>query len=64
VDRDTIHAVYRIDDPKAYVKPWVSTTKVWTRQPFELREELCAPMDELFFNETIRDPAGGIVRQN
>jgi hypothetical protein len=64
VDRDTIHAVYRIDDPKSYVKPWVSTTKVWKRQPFELREELCAPMDELFFNETIRDPAGGIVRQN
>ncbi len=57
VDRDTIGAIYRLEDPAMYTKPWVSTTKVWKRQPYELREELCAPMDELFFNETVRDPA-------
>jgi hypothetical protein len=61
VDRDTLEAVYRIDDPKSYTRPWVSTTKVWKRQAYELREEYCAPMDELEFNELVRDPAAGIV---
>lgn len=60
VDRDTIEAVYRLEDPAMYLKPWVSTTKVWKRQAGELREELCAPMDEIFFNENVRDPAAGI----
>jgi hypothetical protein len=63
VDRDTIEAIYRIDDPAIYTAPWVSTKKIWKRQAGELREELCAPMDEEFFNETIRDPAGGVIRQ-
>lgn len=62
-DRDTIEAVYRIDDPKTYTRPWVSTKKIWKRQPGELREELCAPMDEEFFNETVRDPAAGIIKK-
>jgi hypothetical protein len=62
VGRDTIEAVYRIDDPKSYTRPWVSTTKVWQRQAHELREVFCAPMDESFFNEAVRDPAGGVTR--
>ena len=63
VDRDTIEAIYRIDDPTTYTATWVSTKKIWKRQAGELREELCAPMDEEFFNETIRDPAGGLIKQ-
>jgi hypothetical protein len=61
VGRDTLEAVYRIDDPASYTRPWVSTTKVWKRQAQELREEFCAPMDELQFNELVRDPAAGVV---
>ena len=61
VDRDTLEAVYTINDPTSYTRPWVSTTKTWNRQAHELREIFCAPMDELFFNQTVRDPAGGIV---
>ena len=61
VDRDTLEAVYRVDDPASYTRPWVSTTKLWKRQPYELREEFCAPMDELEFNATVRDPAAGVV---
>jgi hypothetical protein len=38
----------------------VSTTKTWKRQPYELREVFCAPMDELYFNEVVRDPAAGV----
>jgi hypothetical protein len=59
VDRDTLEAVYRIDDPKSYTRPWVSTKKLWRRQPHEIREEFCAPMDELHFNDVVRDPAAG-----
>ena len=61
VDRDTLEAVFRIDDPTSYTRPWVSTTKVWKRQAYELREEFCAPMDETYFNEVVRDPAGGVI---
>ncbi len=61
VDRDTLESVYRIEDPTSYTRPWVSTTKVWQRLAHELREVFCAPMDELYFNEAVRDPAGGIV---
>ena len=61
VGRDTLEAVYRIEDPASYTRPWVSTTKVWKRQAQELREEFCAPMDELQFNELVRDPAAGVV---
>jgi hypothetical protein len=59
--RDTLEAVYRVDDPATYTRPWVSTTKVWRRQAQEMREEFCAPMDELQFNELVRDPAAGVV---
>jgi hypothetical protein len=61
VGRDTLEAVYKIDDPTSYTRPWVSTTKIWKRQAHELREVFCAPMDESFFNETVRDPAGGVI---
>jgi len=61
VGRDTIEAVYRVDDPATYTRPWLSTTKTWERQAHELREIFCAPMDELYFNDAVRDPAGGIV---
>ena len=61
VDRDTLEAVYTVNDPTSYTRPWVSTTKVWTRQAHELREVFCANMDEAYFNEAVRDPAGGVV---
>ena len=62
-DRDTLEAVYRIDDPKTYTRPWISDTHIWKRQAGEIREELCAPMDENFFNENVRNPAAGIIRK-
>ena len=60
VDRDTLEVQYRLDDPKSYTKPWISTVKQFKRQAGEIREELCAPMDEGYFNEHIRNPAGGV----
>jgi len=62
-DRDTLEVVYRIDDPKTYTRPWISDTKTWKRQAGEIREELCAPMDENFFNEKVRDPAAGVIHK-
>jgi len=59
-ERDSLQVVYRLDDPKSYTKPWVSTTKTFKRQNgVEIREEFCAPVEEHSFNERIRDPAGG-----
>jgi hypothetical protein len=59
-DRNTLEVVYRLEDPKSYTKPWISTVKTFERQAgVELREEFCAPVEENSFNERIRDPAGG-----
>jgi hypothetical protein len=56
---DTIEMTFRVDDPKAYKEPWISTTKVYRRQKEgEIFEEICAPMDEALFNDTVRDVAG------
>jgi len=57
---DTIELNMTITDPATYSKPWVSDKIVWRRAPKqELREEVCAPIDEQFFNENLRNPAGG-----
>jgi hypothetical protein len=57
---DTIELNMTITDPATYTKPWVSDKIVWRKAPKqELREEVCAPIDEQFFNENLRNPAGG-----
>jgi hypothetical protein len=59
-ERDALEVVYRLEDPKSYTRPWVSTAKTFKRQNgVELREEFCAPVEENSFNERVRDPAGG-----
>jgi len=59
-DRNALEVVYRLEDPKSYTGPWVSTAKTFKGQDGgELREEFCAPVEESSFNERIRDPAGG-----
>ena len=61
---DTLEVVYRLDDPTSYTKPWISTVKQFKKQPRgEIREQFCAPIDERHFNETVRDPAGGIEKK-
>jgi hypothetical protein len=57
---NTLELNMTITDPATYTKPWVSDKVVWTlRTNQELREEVCAPIDEQFFNENLRNPAGG-----
>lgn len=60
VGPDRLEVVFRLEDPKTYTRPWVSNTKVYERaeDDWEILEEICAPMDEMIFNETVRDPAG------
>lgn len=60
VGLDTLIVSYRLDDLKAYVEPWYSNTKIYRRaEPgTEIFEELCPPMDQLVFHETVRDRAG------
>ena len=60
---DTVELNMTITDPATYTKPWVSDKIIWRRAPKqELREEVCAPIDEQFFNENLRNPAGGKAR--
>jgi hypothetical protein len=58
---DTLELQMTVTDPETYTKPWVSEKVVWRAQPkVELREEICAPIDEEFFNQHQRNPAGGV----
>jgi hypothetical protein len=58
VDHDTIEANMTIIDPKAYTAPWVTGATTWKLSPKQkMREDLCAPEDELKYKEDMRDPA-------
>jgi hypothetical protein len=58
VNHDTIEARMTLTDPKAYTAPWVSEVTTWTLTPKQaMREDLCAPSDELKYKEEMREPA-------
>ena len=59
VDHDTLEMTMKIEDPKAYTKPWVGTEpKVFKLRPkLELMELPCVPEDEQSFLKTVREPA-------
>ena len=59
---DNLELVLTVNDPKTYTKPWVSTKIVWRAVKEDLREEVCAPIDEEFFNEHTRNRAGGVTK--
>ena len=60
---NTLEMNMTVTDPATYTRPWVSDKIVWAQRPNEeLREEVCAPIDEQFFNEKLRNPAGGITK--
>jgi hypothetical protein len=62
LDRDNMEVTMTLEDPKIYKKPWVSDKKTLRLQAnHELREELCAPVDEESFNQRTRNPAGGVA---
>ena len=60
VANDKLELVIKVTDPTFYTKPWVSDPKTYNLQPKgELIEMIFAPLDEIQFNNRIRDPAAG-----
>jgi hypothetical protein len=59
VDHDTLEMTMKIDDPKAYRKPWVGAEpKIFKLRPkLELMELPCVPENEEKFLKTVREPA-------
>jgi hypothetical protein len=58
VDHDTIEATMTLTDPKAYTAPLVSRVTTWKLTPKRtMREDLCAPSDELRYKDEVREPA-------
>ena len=62
VDEDTLELTITVNDPELYSRPWTSDTKTFELQSpdslnGELMEQIFAPIDEIEFNERIRDPA-------
>ena len=50
----------KIDDPKAYTKPWIGLDKfVLKRQPrtFDIREMICVPSEAEEYKKTVAEPA-------
>ena len=64
VDADTLKLMMTLYDPKIYMRPWESETKVLKRNPKSQFEEIfCVPTEEQEFNRRLRDPAGGIIQR-
>jgi len=63
LDRNTLEFTMTIEDPKTYVQPWViiKPVRLTLNPTHELDEIICAPSDEEIFNDTIRNPAGGVT---
>ena len=63
-DFKNLELQFTITDPEVYSKPYVSDMKVHIlnveRSMDEKLETFCVPSEEQLFNETIRDPAGGV----
>jgi hypothetical protein len=58
VDHDTIEARMTLTDPKAYTAPLSSSVTTWKLTPKRtMREDLCAPSDELRYKDEVREPA-------
>lgn len=58
-DQDTLQVSVKVDDPKAYTKPWTVGTTVFKwipEQDFE--EQLCIPSQADLYLQTIARPAG------
>jgi len=59
---DTLEMTLTVNDPDIYSQVWTSDTKIYNLQApdsmnGELMEQIFAPIDEMEFNRTIRDPA-------
>jgi hypothetical protein len=61
VDHDTIEFTMTLNDPKAYLKPWVSdkSTLTLADSKTSMREDICVPSVEAKYKEEVRNPAGG-----
>jgi hypothetical protein len=75
VSYDSLELNMTIIDPKIYTQPWHSEKKIFKYFPkesfkatgdgkwFGIREDVCAPADEVDnFIKDVRDPAGGVTR--
>jgi hypothetical protein len=65
VSEDRIELTITVRDAQVYSRAWTSTVMAYERQPEdsvagEPIEQIFAPIDEVRFNETIRDPAAGL----
>jgi hypothetical protein len=57
---DKMEVTITVTDPETYSKPWTSIPITYTLHPeTDIEEMIFAPIDEVEFNERIRDPAGG-----
>ena len=58
-NHDTLELTLRVDDLKAYTKPWVGDeAKIYKLRPkLELLESPCVPEDEESFLKAVREPA-------
>jgi hypothetical protein len=60
VDRDTLELTVKVDDPKAYTRPWLGRDRfILKLQPktFDIREMMCVATEIQKYKELFVDPA-------
>lgn len=62
VSHDTLEVTLTIDDPKTYIRPWVTKATVRLSPGTEMGEYFCVPSDEAAYLKTVRERAGGVSR--
>ena len=65
VGADRLELTITVRDAQVYARAWTSTVMAYERQPQdsvagEPIEQIFAPIDEMLFNATVRDPAEGL----
>jgi hypothetical protein len=59
LNHDTLELQVTIDDPKSYMKAWVSPPKLHKLEPaWEIAEWFCAVDEDKAYDEVVRKPAG------
>src|ERR1700730_15905037 len=59
IDHDTLQITFTVEDPKAYAKPWTTSSRTFKLKPsYDLTEEFCVPDEKAAARNAAALPGG------